>query len=716
MEGAHKKTFNASNDAHVPIPYTVDVRLKCHFKDEVRVVHSSYAPTFRALCQRLCSDFGFNVSLTYDDDDGDSITLACQNDLDQMYDYCKRANLQKVKLLVKPMKATGSYPGFLPALETENAADSGGGGNMEAENTPNRRIRWRRGELLGEGAFGKVFLALNLDDGNLMAVKQLTIKSQHVESITTLENEINLMKRLVHKHITRYLGTERYQSTLSIFLEYISGGSIAHLLTKFGPFDTAIVRTYTRQILLGLDHLHQNDVAHRDIKGANILVDNAGCVKLSDFGGSINLSDVQNSTNEDGMQSAKGTAYWMAPEVIRQRASKGEWKKADIWSLACTVVEMATGKPPWSNYSNPVTALYQIACRRAAPPMPEEMDDLGCKFLHYCFKPVAADRPSTEELLLHDFVVLDKQPNYKSAVQEQHNSGSGNYGAKSDETRGADAAGGAVGGGGPATGAAAAYDLFGGSSNLGLPAEGRHGWSDGLGAGGVADGGYGGAESFDRPPTKMTLRELEMQESRERRAAGTEADDRSTTPVSESEEGGASDAVGRGGDQTDTDLESEIVNPVDFDPMSLIDHNYSKDISNYGVTTYELQESLAKSGGIRSLADSNFRLNIVTRSRPSGAVKRGRTVQQKEREERKRKGGGGKKMHKLQVEVRKLQDERRRNKQRENILHDSFTLEAGTLEQQQQQGLGPAANLAAGNVGRRNSEQLAPILEPAGYR
>jgi tRNA A-37 threonylcarbamoyl transferase component Bud32 len=305
--GAHKKTFNASDDAHVPLPYKVDVRLKCHFKDEVRVLHSSYAPTYRTLCQRLCGDFGFNVSLTYEDDDGDSITLACQNDLDQMYDFCSRNHLTKVKLLVKPIKAdTGSYPGFLPSLDTAVAEGSNGGSNPQPENTPVRRIRWRRGELLGEGAFGKVFLALNLDDGNLMAVKQLLIKSQHVDSINALENEINLMKHFEHKHIVRYLGTERYQATLSIFLEYISGGSIAHLLTKFGPFDTAIVRTYTRQILLGLDHLHKNDIAHRDVKGGNILVDNAGCVKLSDFGGSINLSDVQNSA-EDGMQSAKGT-------------------------------------------------------------------------------------------------------------------------------------------------------------------------------------------------------------------------------------------------------------------------------------------------------------------------------------------------------------------------------------------------------------------------
>ena len=191
---------------------------------------------------------------------------------------------------------------------------------------PSQRIRWRRGELLGEGAFGKVFLALHLDNGGLMAVKQIYIKQGSEKEIESLMTEIDLMKNLRNPHIVQYLGTEKHASTLSIFLEYVPGGSIAGLLAKFGAFDTALVRTYTRQILLGLDHLHQNDIAHRDIKGANILIDNNGVVKLSDFGGSINLGEVE--ADGGGMQSAKGTAYWMAPEVIRQKASKAEWKKA----------------------------------------------------------------------------------------------------------------------------------------------------------------------------------------------------------------------------------------------------------------------------------------------------------------------------------------------------------------------------------------------------
>lgn len=71
---------------------------------------------------------------------------------------------------------------------------------------------------------------------------------------------------------------------LYIFLEYVPGGSVAHLLANYGAFEEALVRTFVKQILQGLSYLHEADIIHRDIKGANILVDNRGGIKISDFG------------------------------------------------------------------------------------------------------------------------------------------------------------------------------------------------------------------------------------------------------------------------------------------------------------------------------------------------------------------------------------------------------------------------------------------------
>ena len=102
----------------VPLNYTVDVRIKCKYKNNVRVVHSSYVPTFRSLAKRLSSDYGFDVHLTYEDDDGDNITLSSQNDLDQLYDYCRRCNLSKVNVFVTPAPSSDPHLSLPGAVST----------------------------------------------------------------------------------------------------------------------------------------------------------------------------------------------------------------------------------------------------------------------------------------------------------------------------------------------------------------------------------------------------------------------------------------------------------------------------------------------------------------------------------------------------------------------------------------------------------------------
>ena len=93
------------------------------------------------------------------------------------------------------------------------------------------------------------------------------------------------------------------------------GGSIAELLKKYGIFREPLIRNYTKQILEGLEYLHAHNVIHRDIKGANVLVDSHGVCKLADFGGAKKIYGL---SNKEQFNSIKGTPYWMAPEVIKQ--------------------------------------------------------------------------------------------------------------------------------------------------------------------------------------------------------------------------------------------------------------------------------------------------------------------------------------------------------------------------------------------------------------
>ena len=124
----------------------------------------------------------------------------------------------------------------------------------------------------------------------------------------------------------------------------MGGGSLESLLSLYGGLRENVISNYTYQILKGLEYLHTNKIIHRDIKAANILV-NKGVWKLTDFGASKKiLEDIK----QEKYKSFIGTPYWMAPEVITQQ---GHGRFADIWSLGCTVYEMLTSKPPFSEFN-----------------------------------------------------------------------------------------------------------------------------------------------------------------------------------------------------------------------------------------------------------------------------------------------------------------------------------------------------------------------------
>ncbi|XP_024527603.1 serine/threonine-protein kinase ste20 isoform X1 [Selaginella moellendorffii] len=269
------------------------------------------------------------------------------------------------------------------------------------------KFKWTKGELLGEGAYGKVFSGLNQSTGELMAVKQLKIDPGEGQEksfyLAALEREINLYRKLRHKHIVGYINMEQDEQSgsLYIFLEYVSGGSIQSMLERFGRFSEPLVRVYTRQLLLGLQYLHENRIVHRDIKGGNVLVDAIGVVKLADFGASKAFHD-PTVTNE--CKSIRGSVFWMAPEVIK---GDGYGRRADIWSVGCTVIEMLTAMHPWPDIDNTWSAIFHIAKASSGPPIPEHGSGCVKDFLQQCFQMDPRLRPTATQLLEHRFVAGD---------------------------------------------------------------------------------------------------------------------------------------------------------------------------------------------------------------------------------------------------------------------------------------------------------------------
>ncbi|KAI8974517.1 Pkinase-domain-containing protein [Trametes punicea] len=255
--------------------------------------------------------------------------------------------------------------------------------------------QFQLGNCIGRGQFGAVYRALNLNTGQMVAVKRIRLEGLKQDEISQLMKEVDLVKNLSHPSIVKYEGMARDDDTLSIVLEYAENGSLGQTLKAFGKLNERLVANYVVKILEGLHYLHQNDVVHCDLKAANILTTKNGNVKLSDFGVSLNLRAMERE-----MKDVAGTPNWMAPEVIEL---KGASTKSDIWSLACTVIELLTGRPPYAEIANSMSVMFRIV-EDERPPLPEECSESLQDFLKWCFNKDPAKRPSAEQLCEHEWL------------------------------------------------------------------------------------------------------------------------------------------------------------------------------------------------------------------------------------------------------------------------------------------------------------------------
>ncbi|KAJ5648467.1 hypothetical protein N7490_004839 [Penicillium lividum] len=285
---------------------------------------------------------------------------------------------------------------------------------------PQPTFRIIRGQLIGKGTYGRVYLGMNADNGEVLAVKQVEINPRIAgsdtdrikEMVNALDQEIDTMQHLEHPNIVQYLGCERGELSISIYLEYISGGSVGSCLRKHGKFEESVVKSLTRQTLSGLAYLHDKGILHRDMKSDNILLDLDGTCKISDFGISKKTDDIYGNDSSNSMQ---GSVFWMAPEVIQSKG-QGYSAKVDIWSLGCVVLEMFAGRRPWSK-EEAIGAIFKLGSLGQAPPIPDDVSAnaslAALSFMWDCFTVDSAERPTAGTLLTrHPFCESDPTYNF----------------------------------------------------------------------------------------------------------------------------------------------------------------------------------------------------------------------------------------------------------------------------------------------------------------
>ncbi|XP_050272971.1 uncharacterized protein LOC126716067 [Quercus robur] len=276
--------------------------------------------------------------------------------------------------------------------------------------------QWQKGRLIGRGTFGGVYLAMNRETGALCAMKEVDLipdDPKSAECLRQSEQEIKILCQLKHPNIVQYYGSEIIDDHFYIYLEYVHPGSVnKYVQEHFGAMTESVVRNFTRHILSGLAYLHSTKTIHRDIKGANLLVDASGVVKLANIGVAKHL------TVQSYNLSLKGSTHWMAPEVMRAAlnldVNPDLTLAVDIWSLGCTIIEMLNGKPPWSDFTGP-EAMFEVLGR--TPPIPETLSSEGKDFLHCCFRRNPAERSTAMKLLEHPFVQNTYDQNVAVSMQ-----------------------------------------------------------------------------------------------------------------------------------------------------------------------------------------------------------------------------------------------------------------------------------------------------------
>lgn len=166
-----------------------------------------------------------------------------------------------------------------------------------------------------------------------------------------------------------------------------------------------------------MDYLHNKQIIHRDIKGANVLVTEGGIAKLADFGCSKQLAGMCTASLEESLRTIRGSVPWMAPEVITQ---SGHGRSSDVWSVGATVIEMATGKPPWPEFGNNLAALFHVATSKKPPEAPAHLSAECVAFINKCLVIDPKGRSTAAELVHGDqFLVSSPKGSVRSGDERQ---------------------------------------------------------------------------------------------------------------------------------------------------------------------------------------------------------------------------------------------------------------------------------------------------------
>ncbi|KAG5310685.1 M3K4 kinase, partial [Acromyrmex insinuator] len=261
---------------------------------------------------------------------------------------------------------------------------------------------WQRGIKIGQGRFGKVYTVVNNQTGELLAMKEVQLQPGDHRAIRRVAEELQIFEGIQHQHLVRYYGLEIHREEMLIFMEFCAEGTLESLVAGSGNgLPESLVRKYTHQLLSAVAALHSHGIVHRDIKTANIfLTDEGNSLKLGDFGSAVQIK--AHTTMPGELQGFVGTQAYMAPEVFMKSESSGHGRAVDIWSVGCCIIEMASGRRPWSDYDSNYQIMFKVGMGET-PALPKNLSAEGIDLVKKCLQHDPKKRSTASNLFAHPF-------------------------------------------------------------------------------------------------------------------------------------------------------------------------------------------------------------------------------------------------------------------------------------------------------------------------
>lgn len=251
----------------------------------------------------------------------------------------------------------------------------------------------QKDKKVGAGSFGAVWKAFCR--GQEVAVKYCQVNKP--SEVKMIREEISYLQKLRHPRLVSFLGFARDAGQVLIVMEFMSGGSLSQILfTKktFLSFDRKSVMA--KQIAEGLSFLHDQNVVHRDLKTANVILDDDLNCKICDFGLTITLDRTHMTVY--GLQ---GSPRYMAPEQLDANEHKPTkiTEKVDIWQMGCVLMELYCQIVPFANLNSVASIIAELVVKKRGPVIPEKTDPRARVLLAACLRLKPKTRPSAEMLL-----------------------------------------------------------------------------------------------------------------------------------------------------------------------------------------------------------------------------------------------------------------------------------------------------------------------------